>query len=60
MRGISKQDAIKRTRLKFVNISMFQDKALATKRPKMRDRWLESKAKLRGESNAESSVGRFD
>jgi hypothetical protein len=24
---------------------MFQDKALATKRPKMRDRWLASKAK---------------
>jgi hypothetical protein len=27
---------------------MFQDKALATKRPEMRDGWLASKAKLKG------------
>jgi hypothetical protein len=48
MRGISKQDAIRRMRLKLIQIVMFQDKALATKRPKMRDGWLASKAKLKG------------
>jgi hypothetical protein len=48
MRGISKQDAIKRARFKFVKIVTFQNKALATKRPKMRDGWLASKVKLKG------------
>jgi hypothetical protein len=48
MRGIAKQDAIRRARLKFIKIAMFQDKALATKRPKMRDGWLASKVKLIG------------
>jgi hypothetical protein len=47
-RGISKQDAIRRMRLKFVKISTFQNKAFTTKRPKMRGRWLVSKAKLKG------------
>jgi hypothetical protein len=45
---MSKQDAIRRMRLKLIQISMLQNKALATKRPKMRDRWLASKAKLQG------------
>jgi hypothetical protein len=35
-------------RLKFIQINTLQDKALATKRPEMRDRWLASKAKLKG------------
>jgi hypothetical protein len=48
MRGIAKQDAIRRARLKFIKIVMFQDKALATKRPKMRNGWLASKVKLIG------------
>jgi hypothetical protein len=48
MRGVSKQDSIRRMRLKFIRISMLQDKALATKRPEMRDRRLLSKAKLKG------------
>jgi hypothetical protein len=48
MRGISKQDAIRRARLKLVHISTFQNKALATKRPEMRDGRLASKAKLEG------------
>jgi hypothetical protein len=38
MRGVSKQDAIKRTGLEFIKIAMFQNKALATKRPEMRDK----------------------
>jgi hypothetical protein len=48
MRGIAKQDAIRRVRLKFIKIATFQDKALATKRPEMRDVWFASKAKLKG------------
>jgi hypothetical protein len=35
-------------RLKFVQIAMLQDKALAIKRTEMRDRQLASKAKLKG------------
>jgi hypothetical protein len=48
MRGISKQNVIRRMRLKFVKIIMLQDKALATKRPVIKDRWLASKVKLNG------------
>jgi hypothetical protein len=48
MRGISKQDAIRTVRLKFMKIVTFQDKELVTKRPEMRDGWLASKAKLKG------------
>jgi hypothetical protein len=48
MRDISKQDAFRRTRLKFVYIATLQDKALATNRPEMRDRRLASKTKLKG------------
>jgi hypothetical protein len=33
----------------FVQIATLQDKALAIKRPKMRDGWLASKAKLKGD-----------
>jgi hypothetical protein len=44
MRSIAKQDAIRRTRIKLIKISMFQNKAFASKRPKMRDRRLASKA----------------
>jgi hypothetical protein len=47
MRGISKQDAIRRTRLKLIQIATLQDKALATKRPEMRDGRLASRAKLK-------------
>jgi hypothetical protein len=48
MRGVSKQNVIRRTRLKFIKIAMFQNKALAIKRPEMRDIQLTSKVKLRG------------
>jgi hypothetical protein len=48
MRGVSKQNAIKRARLKLIKISMFQNKAFASKRPEVRDRRLVTKAKLEG------------
>jgi hypothetical protein len=48
MRGVSKQNAIKRARLKLIKISTFQNKAFASKRPEVRDRWLATKAKLKG------------
>jgi hypothetical protein len=47
MRCITKQNAIRGTRFKFVQISTLQDKAHATKRPEMRDERLASKAKLK-------------
>jgi hypothetical protein len=48
MRSIAKQDTIGRARLKLTKIVMFQNKALASKRPKMRDRMLSTKTKLKG------------
>jgi hypothetical protein len=48
MRGISKQNALRRTRHKFIQIATLQHKALATKRPEMRDIRLASKMKLKG------------
>jgi hypothetical protein len=48
MRSIAQQDDIRRARLKLIKIAMFQDKALASKRPKMRDRRLSAKTKLKG------------
>jgi hypothetical protein len=48
MRCITKQNAIRGTGLKFVQIATLQDKALATKRPEMRGRRLASKVKLKG------------
>jgi hypothetical protein len=48
MRGISKQNAIKRVRLKLIKIAMFQNKTFSSKRLKVRDRRLETKAKLKG------------
>jgi hypothetical protein len=48
MRGVSKQNAIKRARLKFIKISLFQNKAFAFKWPMMRDRRLTTKPKLKG------------
>jgi hypothetical protein len=47
MRGIAKQDAIRRARVKLIKITTFQNKALATKRPEMKHKPLASKAKLR-------------
>jgi hypothetical protein len=47
MRGVSKQNAIKRVRLKLIKIAMFQNKSFATKWPKVRDRRLATKAKLK-------------
>jgi hypothetical protein len=47
MRGVSKQNAIKRARLKLIKITMFQKKAFASKGPKVRDRKLATKAKLK-------------
>jgi hypothetical protein len=48
MRGISKQNVIRRMRIKFIQIATLQDKAHAIKRPEMRDRRLASKVKLKG------------
>jgi hypothetical protein len=48
MRGISRQNDIRRMRLKFVQIATLQDKTPATKRPEMREGQLVSKAKLKG------------
>jgi hypothetical protein len=48
MRGVSKQNAIKRARIKFIKISVFQNKAFASKWPKMRNRRLMTKVKLKG------------
>jgi hypothetical protein len=48
MRSIAKQDAIGRARLKLIKIVTFQNKALASERPEMRDRKLSTKAKLKG------------
>jgi hypothetical protein len=48
MRGVSKQNAIKRARLKLIKIATFQNKAFASKRPEVRDRRLAIKAKLKG------------
>jgi hypothetical protein len=48
MSGIANQGAIRRLRLNLFKIATFQNKALATKRPEMRDRWLASKANLKG------------
>jgi hypothetical protein len=47
MRGVSKQNAIRRMRLKLIKITTFQNKALTTKRPEIRDRRLVTKAKLK-------------
>jgi hypothetical protein len=48
-------------RLKFVQIAMLQDKAFATKRPKMRDGQLASQTKLQGDEiqdpAQENSIG---
>jgi hypothetical protein len=61
MRCITKKNAIKRTRLKFVQIATLQDKALVTKRPEMTDGRLASKAKLKGgqiqDRAQENSIG---
>jgi hypothetical protein len=48
MRGVSKQNAIKTGRLKLVKITTFQNKAFASKMPKLRDRRLSTKSKLKG------------
>jgi hypothetical protein len=48
MGGVSKQNAIKRVRLKLIKIATFQNKSFASKRPEVRDRRLAIKAKLKG------------
>jgi hypothetical protein len=48
MRGVSKQNTIKRARLKLIKISTFQNKSFASKMPEVRDRRLVTKAKLKG------------
>jgi hypothetical protein len=47
-RGVSKQNAIKGARLKLIKISIFQNKAFASKSPEVRDRRLATKVKLKG------------
>jgi hypothetical protein len=46
MRGVSKQNTIRRARLKIIKIATFQNKAFTTKRHEMRDIRLASKTKL--------------
>jgi hypothetical protein len=48
MRGVSKQNAIKRVGLKLIKIATFQNKAFASKWPKVRERRLATKANLKG------------
>jgi hypothetical protein len=48
MRGVSKQNVIKRARLKLIKITMFQNKAFTSKEPEPRDRRLSTKLKLKG------------
>jgi hypothetical protein len=48
MRSIAKQDTIRRVRLKLIKIAMFQNKALTSERPEVRDRRLSTKMKLKG------------
>jgi hypothetical protein len=48
MRGVSKQNTIKGARLKLIKIFTFQNKTFASKRPKVRDRRLSTKSKLKG------------
>jgi hypothetical protein len=48
MRGVSKQNDIKRVRLKLIKIIAFQNKTFASKRPKVRDRMLLTKSNLKG------------
>jgi hypothetical protein len=45
---MAKQDAIRRARLKLIKIATFQNNALASERPEMRDKRLSTKAKLKG------------
>jgi hypothetical protein len=47
MRGVSKQNAIKRTRLKLIKIATFQNKTFASKRHKVRDKRLTTESKLK-------------
>jgi hypothetical protein len=46
MRDVSKENAIKRARLKLIKIATFQNKAFASKWPKLRDRRLVTKANV--------------
>jgi hypothetical protein len=48
MRGVSKQNAIKGARLKLIKIATFQNKTIASKWPKVTDRRLATKVKLKG------------
>jgi hypothetical protein len=61
MRCTTKENAIRRTRLKFVQITTLQDKALEIKRTEMRDGRLASKVKLKGgqiqDQVQENSIG---
>jgi hypothetical protein len=47
MRGVFKQNAIRRVRLKLIKITTFKDKELTSKRHEIRDRTLATKAKLK-------------
>jgi hypothetical protein len=47
MRGVSKQNTIKRARLKLIKIATFQNKAFASKRSEVGDRRLTTKANLK-------------
>jgi hypothetical protein len=48
MRGVSKQNAIKRVRHKLIKITTFQNKTVASKWLKVRDRRFATKVKLKG------------
>jgi hypothetical protein len=59
MRGVSKQNVIKRARLKFIKIATFQNKVFASKRPEMREKTYDQNEAQR-ESSIESSARRFN
>src|SRR5579859_8183184 len=46
MRGISKENSIRRARLKLVKVALLQDEALATENSKMADFWSPAHHKL--------------
>jgi hypothetical protein len=48
MRGVSKQNAIKRAKIKLIKISTFQNKAFASEWPEVRHERLATKVMLKG------------
>jgi hypothetical protein len=60
MRGVSKQNDIKRARLKLIKISTFQNKAFASKWPKMIGSQVQNRAQedsIRDITSCANSIG---